>query len=303
VTAPVGTAFVFRRPEPEDIEAAARIMAAEEEAVRGRSTWGVAELRDWWNASDPAESWIVEADGEPVALGMVAIRPERTICWVALDPRCNGRGLSTELLARAERRARELGAERLSVGTAAENSTAARLFDRLGFHEVRRFYQMRIDLDRPPEPAVWPEGIAVSTFRREDARAFKAALDEAFADEWGHQSMPYEEWVERRVDSPDSDHSLWFVAREGDEVAAVLRAEANKHGGGFVAALGVRRAWRRRGLGLALLRHAFGEFRRRGFPHVSLGVDAENPTGATHLYERAGMRVVKEDVVFDKELG
>src|SRR5689334_16008571 len=106
-------------------------MAAEEEAVRGRSTWGVAELRDWWNASDPAGSWIVEADGEPVALGMVAIRPERTICWVAADPRCGGRGLSTELLARAEQRARELGAERLSVGTAAENGAAARLFDRL----------------------------------------------------------------------------------------------------------------------------------------------------------------------------
>jgi hypothetical protein len=35
---------------------------------------------------------------------------------------------------------------------------------------------------------------------------------------------------------------------------------------------------------------------------VGLGVDAENPTGATRLYESVGMRVLKEDVVFEKEL-
>jgi ribosomal protein S18 acetylase RimI-like enzyme len=40
----------------------------------------------------------------------------------------------------------------------------------------------------------------------------------------------------------------------------------------------------------------------RGLPHVTLGVDADNPTGATRLYERAGMRVEKEDVVFVKDL-
>jgi hypothetical protein len=34
----------------------------------------------------------------------------------------------------------------------------------------------------------------------------------------------------------------------------------------------------------------------------SHGVDTENPTGATRLYERAGMRVVNEDVVYEKEL-
>jgi hypothetical protein len=33
-----------------------------------------------------------------------------------------------------------------------------------------------------------------------------------------------------------------------------------------------------------------------------LGVDAQNPTGATRLYERAGLRVIKEDIVYEKEL-
>jgi ribosomal protein S18 acetylase RimI-like enzyme len=71
---------------------------------------------------------------------------------------------------------------------------------------------------------------------------------------------------------------------------------------GWIGALGVRDRWRKRGIGLALLQHAFAEFHRRGLTKVGLGVDASNPTGATRLYERAGMRVVAEDVTFVKEL-
>ena len=66
--------------------------------------------------------------------------------------------------------------------------------------------------------------------------------------------------------------------------------------------VGVRRAWRRRGLGLALLRHAFGEYRRRGVRKVGLSVDAESVTGAPRLYERAGMRLQTGYVVYVKEI-
>jgi ribosomal protein S18 acetylase RimI-like enzyme len=99
--------------------------------------------------------------------------------------------------------------------------------------------------------------------------------------------MPVEEWEKRRLDAPDTDLSLWFVARDG---------------GGWIGAVGVVEGWRRRGIGRALLLHAFGEFHRRGAPHAGLGVDVDNPTGATRLYEGVGMRVVREDVVYEKEL-
>ena len=66
--------------------------------------------------------------------------------------------------------------------------------------------------------------------------------------------------------------------------------------------VGVAASYQQRGIGTALLRHAFVEYHRRGMPRVSLGVDAENPSGATRVYERAGMRVVAEDVVFEKDL-
>jgi mycothiol synthase len=62
--------------------------------------------------------------------------------------------------------------------------------------------------------------------------------------------------------------------------------------------LGTRRPWRRRGLAKALLYASFNEIRARGKPRAVLGVDAENPTGATRLYEGAGMRVLSESAAY-----
>jgi ribosomal protein S18 acetylase RimI-like enzyme len=70
----------------------------------------------------------------------------------------------------------------------------------------------------------------------------------------------------------------------------------------FIRTLGDRRPWRKKGLGLALLQYSFGEFYRRGTKTIGLGVDASNPTGATRLYQRAGMRVASEFVTYEKEL-
>ena len=161
---------------------------------------------------------------------------------------------------------------------------------------------MLVEHETEPTAPEWPEGFRVSTFEPGDGRAFHAALDEAFAEEWNHVSEPFEEWAERRLNVSDFDPTLWFIVREGDEIAAVLRCDADRAGAGWVGALGVRRSWRKRGLGLALLRHAFGEFYRRDQRRVGLGVDAQNPSGATRLYERAGMHVAYEAVAFKKEL-
>src|SRR5207237_10734996 len=133
-------------------------------------------------------------------------------------------------------------------------------------------------------------------------RRLDQALPEAVVGAWGCVARPFEEWKRLRREPTDVVTSLWFVAWDNAEMAGVIRCDGRKVGGGFVGALGVRGPWRGRGIGTALLRHAFVEYHRRGMPRVSLGVDAENPSGATRVYERAGMRVVAEDVVFEKDL-
>lgn len=69
---------------------------------------------------------------------------------------------------------------------------------------------------------------------------------------------------------------------------------------GWVNILGVRRPWRQRGLGLALLLHAFDAFRTLNRRRVGLGVDAQNLTGATRLYEKAGMHVTRQYDTYEK---
>jgi mycothiol synthase len=298
-------AFTFRRPCEDDLANVAAVFAAEEHAVRGRVTLGVEELRDWWRLYDLAEgSWLVENDeGEPIGFAGFLARGREFTSWIGVHPRYNGRGISTELIARAEQRVHELAGDRLRAGMLAENNHARKLLEALGFREVRRFFRMQIDFDGAPPPAPTAvEGIRIATFRPVDARQFHQALNEAFTDDWGFVPMSFDEWKRFRLEASDADTSLWFLAWDDADVAGVIRCDGRKFGGGFVGALGVRRPWRGRGIGTALLRHAFIEYQRRGVPHVSLGVDAENPSGATRLYERAGMRVVSEDVVFEKEL-
>ena len=68
----------------------------------------------------------------------------------------------------------------------------------------------------------------------------------------------------------------------------------------WVRELGVRAAYRGRGVGKALLVNAFRMFDNRGSRRVSLGVDAGNTTGATALYEKAGMKVEQRHELYQR---
>jgi ribosomal protein S18 acetylase RimI-like enzyme len=92
---------------------------------------------------------------------------------------------------------------------------------------------------------------------------------------------------------------------DGDQIAGINLCRSHwidDPDTGWVGTLGVRRPWRKRGIGLALLRHAFNEFYRRGKRKVGLGVDAQNLTGALRLYEGAGMHVHQASDLYEKEL-
>jgi ribosomal protein S18 acetylase RimI-like enzyme len=152
---------------------------------------------------------------------------------------------------------------------------------------------MRMALDDPIAAPSPPDGVAIRTFDpARDARAVYDTLMEAFADHWGSEPWTFERWRHIEVDGSDLDGSLWFLAVDGDEIAGVALCSPTslrRPDTAVVKELAVRRPWRRRGLGLALLLTAFRTFADRGIAHVELGVDSENLTGATRLYARAGM--------------
>jgi ribosomal protein S18 acetylase RimI-like enzyme len=155
---------------------------------------------------------------------------------------------------------------------------------------------MEIALAGEPEPPDWPEGIAVRPWREGDDPVFHELLQDSFSEHFGFQPRTFEEWLRIQDSQPETDRALWTLALAGDEVAGGTVCSWHSSGDrtfGWVNELGVRGPWRRRGLGLALLRHAFVQLGGLGATRVGLGVDAENTTGAVRLYERAGMHVTR----------
>ncbi len=278
--------------------AIAELFAAQEEAKLGRPSHLTVDDVDGWLQTTTFETntWLFEED-RPVATAFAQLHGDRGFALGAVHPSAEERGLGSQLIELTERRMSEEKAVRILAWTLAADLPAAELFIRHGYREVRRFWEMAIDLER--EPAA--PAIAIETFREEEAAAFHAAAEEAFEDHWEPQAEPFETWWSRQRARSNYDPSLWFVVRDGEEVVAIARNEQRVNGG-YVGSLGVRRAWRGRGYGRALLLHTFREFRRRGLTRATLGVDAANPTGATQLYESVGMHVDLESVVWEKLL-
>ncbi len=272
--------------------------AADEAASRGPSSIDVDSVDGWLHSiSLETNTWLAEEDGSLVAAAFAQLFRELGNSAGVVHPAVRGRGLGTRLAELVEARLTQEGARRIHTWTVAGDEAADDLFGRRGFREVRRFWEMAIELVKEPSE---PE-VPVDTFREEDAPAFHAALEEAFDEHWEHKPETFEAWSRRQRRRANYDPSLWFVIRAGDQIAAVARSEIRSLGG-YVGALGVRRAWRGNGYGRALLLHTFREFRRRGLTRATLGVDASNTTGATRLYESVGMHVEQENVVWEKVL-
>jgi mycothiol synthase len=290
---------------PDDFPALAAFLAEDETHLFGRpSRVGVADVTAWLSGPDlTSDTWLFEEDGRLVAAGWVEKHHDTGIAIGIVHRERRGRGLGSELVDRSEERLRALGVGRVHAVTLAPDAAAGPLLTGRGYREVRRFWEMTIELgdDPPPEPLL-PEGFRIEPFSSELARAFHGALEEAFAQHWEYQPEPFEEWWERQVARPDHDPSLWFVVRTGEDVAAATRNDPERSGGGWIGALGVRADWRGRGLAKALLLRSFREFHQRGQRRVGLGVDSENATGATKLYESVGMVVDSEQVVWEKVL-
>jgi ribosomal protein S18 acetylase RimI-like enzyme len=189
--------------------------------------------------------------------------------------------------------------------TAADDEPLRDLYEEAGYELVRHSYRMQIDLDGGLSAPEWPEGFAVRSMREGEERRFYDAQMASFADTWAFAPEPYEHWRHWMVEGPAFDSTLWFAVEHGDDLAgiAIARAPENEPGLGWVRILGVLPEYRQRGLGQALLEHTFAEFANRGFKTVGLGVDAENPTGAVRVYERAGMHVERTNLLYEKVQG
>ena len=232
-----------------------------------------------------------------------------------LDPAVRGQGIGAAMLAWGEDRARAIAADHAgdrSLWLSSEiwdaDERAARLLRRNRYAAVHHSYDMvRPDLDGLPT-ADLPEGFEVRPVDRSWLREIFIADAKAFRDHWG--GIEEDEADFRRFEGDHrTDPSLFVVAFAGDEIAgAVLNVIDDTENAlfdrrrGTLDSVFVRRPYRRRGLARALIVRSLALLRDRGMTSAALGVDADNPHQALHLYESCGFMPVRSMTTWRKPL-
>jgi ribosomal protein S18 acetylase RimI-like enzyme len=298
-----------RRPHPDDLDLVAEAYREYETALTGSVDAARADLESYLELPDcdRAETALL-VDGDDV-VGSVYVQAEHVGKDVYVDvvvTTDERRRRATEAgVAHAAAAAGRIVAGRgepgwtLRLTCPVQDDVLADVATEHGLERVRQFLRMQIDSDSPAIPAVaptLPPGVELVVRDDEETRRALWAVDnEAFLDHWNFTPWPYEDWWEHFTAGSARDPDGWWLLTVDGEPAAfcILDESRAELGQGYVSVLGVRRAYRGRGLASLLLRRAFVRYRDMGRSATLLGVDAESLTGAVGVYERVGMRAVR----------
>lgn len=299
-----------RAPTPRDAAGIAEVLNAHA-AATGRPADETAERVERWfelEDLDPARDMFLAVEGGRIVgyADVSAPGAEREVVNVDLRVPPQRTSVVERLLQVVERRAAELGDAGARIHAPANEGDVGyrAALSRHGFQVVRSSFTMEIDLVRPTKSPVWPAGLTSRPFEPGEERAVYDAYVEAFADHWGFVPESFADWCTWNL-GPSRNTSLWRLVEVGGEIAALCLSVPSRGDDrtlGWVAVLGVRRPWRRRGLARALLLESFGLFRSIGRPRAALGVDSENTTGAITLYEGVGMRATSRSDTWERAL-
>ncbi|MBM7783535.1 GNAT family N-acetyltransferase [Tenggerimyces flavus] len=231
--------------------------------------------------------------------------------WIdgRIHPSWRRRGLGRLLLEWGCARARVAHAERhpgvpgkFQGRCNATNESASALFTGAGFALARCYFGMerQLSLEIPPAPV--PEGLRVVTFDPAYDEATRMAHNEAFRDHWGSRERTEQDWRASVTGSRTFRGPMSQLALDGDQVVAYVLGYDHGEGELHVGFVGTRRSHRGRGLANALVSRVLTAAAVDGYAVATLGVDAENATGALGLYERIGFVARRKTANYSLEM-
>lgn len=308
----------------DDVEAVVDIMNLCAIKATGQADETVEQVRADWQRPDfdqAASQRVVETTSGRIVGWADVHDAESVVIYtdIFVHPDYEAEGIGTYLMAWVEARARQAVANAPAEARVVLRGYAfevekdvwySALLRAAGMQVIRHFWHMDIALDAPPPTPRWADGIHLQIYDGvSDKRPIFNVRRTAFQDQFGHVDRPFEEeyaeWLHRWEGDGSFRPELWFLAMEGETIAGVCLCKPSHNGEddrGWVSTLGVLRAYRRRGIGEALLYTAFNAFYQMGKKRAGLGVDASSLTGAATLYKRAGMHVAKQFDLYEKEL-
>ncbi|MGQ9493295.1 MAG: GNAT family N-acetyltransferase [Anaerolineae bacterium] len=261
--------------------------------------------------------FLAELEGHLVGYVRISLRSEKDIDCMhvkgIVHPQWRRRGIGTALMQRAEAHARTFKRDKplvLEMHVHHPVAGAKELALSLGLKPVRySFYMECHDLEHLPEP-VFPEGISMRTYVvGQDEEDFLEAYNEGFADHWGYFPITLDH-VRHWQSSPSfrAQNNLLAVDTNGRIAGLCLvvfperEPDMLQKNPPLIDDLAVRPAYRRRGIGRALLLAGMRCIREEGYRAAALGVDADNPNQALRLYESVGFVIVSRSTAYRKDL-
>jgi mycothiol synthase len=289
----------------QDLDAAVAILRACDLHDVGFDDVSEVWIKEDWTSSGHRGAWIVE-DAKGLACGFANLGstdPSSTIdSFLPVLP-AHRSALRPALLELIEREARSfaLGTPSLLVSFSAEEG-AGPAVEAAGFSFVRVFWHMQRPIDATFQPIAPPADVRIRPYAAgDDDRLGWELIDQAFASHFGMDPITFEDYLHDVIESDSWDPSLAAIAELSGTplgiVTCFLLAPV-----GWIGDLGVIEAGRGRGVGRALLEHGFASLATRGASRIQLNVDSANATGATRLYEAAGMTVRRSFDCYEKHL-
>jgi len=304
--------FAWRPIDPGQVQAWAALEAATEAEDHQDEHVAEQDLIEYFDDPDLdfANGSVAVFDGDQMAAyALVIARTEaEPVHQMRLSggvhPHFRRRGLGAQLLEWAERAAESTHKKRfpsqplsLSGRCLARNQGEVALFAAHGYQESRWFLRMSCGLTARLPAIQDPPGVDIVRFAPELAQDARLVHDEAFRDHWDSTQTTPEGWA-HFIESQAFRPAYSFLAYDnGEPLGLVLGHEYDSYTEAtgrldlYIPTVATRRSGRKRGIATALLARVLHAAAAAGFVNATLDVDADSPTGAVGLYERAGFTV------------
>lgn len=320
---PLPDGFGVRPAARADVATLVALLRAEEVAASGESSVTESEVTAWFDtrrARERISMLAVEHEGSLIGLWRVtrvfddkysfAVVVDRSLPSDVVDELWRA-GLGwAESAALIIAEANGVSQPRADLWVFEHDALTRRHAEAAGFEQARAFIEMQLDLPVYRAPT-GPADVRVRQAQVDGADSADLALmyeliTESFRDHFDFTERTLDDWTDNRLQDPLGTFDHWYLAElDGVAVGGLIGHDAflESDNAGYVANLGVLREGRGRGVAKALLHASFARYAADGRAAVKLHVDADSPTGATHLYESVGMyrRLVGYD--YHKHLG
>ncbi len=270
---------------------------------------------------DPYTDMVMaEVNGELVGHGRCWWQQEQDNTYIypffaQVKPAWRNQGIRRAIVRQLERRLRQIAANHppdqhryFQVWSSDTQTHLNQLWESEGYEIVRYNLDMvRPNLEDIPDcPA--PDGIVIRPGTAAEWRPIWEAAREAFRDHWGYAEWPESDFTARQKQRTFTP-PLWRIAWAGDEVAGgvlnyIDTLENEEYGRlrGYTETIFVRRPWRGQGLAKALIARSFAVLKEAGMTEASLALDADNLSGALHLYRKMGFQETKRFMTYRKNM-